>query len=173
MQINLDAVVAMRCNDLHVNVQDASGDRILAGDMLNKEPTNWKLWVNPARIHHQSDARDRKTREQTEVEDTHVGHVLGEVRRTARKFPKSPRMKRGMVEDSCRIYGSLEGNKVQGDFHITARGHGYMEFGEHLSHEGTLRFFPHSPPSWSSGLSLPPLPSLSPLSVCLFQTIHD
>ena len=136
MQINLDAVVAMRCNDLHVNVQDASGDRILAGDMLNKEPTNWKLWVNPARIHHQSDSRDRKTREETEAEDTHVGHVLGEVRRTARKFPKSPRMKRGMAEDSCRIYGSLEGNKVQGDFHITARGHGYMEFGEHLSHEG-------------------------------------
>jgi len=25
-------------------------------------------------------------------------------------------------------------NKVQGDFHITARGHGYQEFGEHLDH---------------------------------------
>ena len=165
MQINLDAVVAMRCNDLHINVQDASGDRILAGNMLDKEPTNWKLWVNPARIHHQSDARDRKSREQTEAEDTHVGHVLGEVRRTARKFPKSPRMKRGMLEDSCRIYGSLEGNKVQGDFHITARGHGYMEFGEHLSHEGIFHFFLHSSSSLSSDLPLPPPPFFSHLSV--------
>ncbi|TXC85858.1 hypothetical protein, partial [Streptomyces sp. ISID311] len=37
--------------------------------------------------------------------------------------------------DSCRVYGSLELNKVQGDFHITARGHGYMEMGAHLEHE--------------------------------------
>ncbi|CAG8590907.1 2527_t:CDS:2, partial [Scutellospora calospora] len=31
----------MRCEDLHVNVQDASGDRILAGSTLNKDPTTW------------------------------------------------------------------------------------------------------------------------------------
>ena len=130
----------MKCADLHVNVQDASGDRILAGDMLNRDPTNWGLWVNPKKVHHQSNRKDRKTREKTEAEDTHVGHVLGEVRRGSRKFPKTPRLRKGMVEDACRIYGSLEGNKVQGDFHITARGHGYMEFGEHLSHEGKRPF---------------------------------
>lgn len=136
LQINLDAVVAMKCGDLHVNVQDASGDRILAGDMLNRDATNWGMWVNPKKVHHQSNRKDRKSREKTEAEDTHVGHVLGEVRRGSRKFPKTPRMRKGMTEDACRIYGSLEGNKVQGDFHITARGHGYMEFGEHLPHEG-------------------------------------
>ncbi|KAI4150647.1 MAG: hypothetical protein LQ340_003958, partial [Diploschistes diacapsis] len=78
LQINLDIVVSMQCADLHVNVQDASGDRILAGDMLTREPTIWNLWVNPARIHHQSNKRDRNSRERTEAEDTHVGHVLGE-----------------------------------------------------------------------------------------------
>jgi hypothetical protein len=57
------------------------------------------------------------------------------VKRGNRKFPRTPRLKRGMVADSCRLYGSLEGNKVQGDFHITARGHGYMELGDHLKHE--------------------------------------
>ena len=136
LQINLDTVVAMQCQDLHVNVQDASGDRILAGEMLNREPTNWAMWVDPSHVHHQRDKKDRSTREELEEEDTHVGHVLGEVRRGRRKFRKTPKMRRGMEEDSCRIFGSLEGNKVQGDFHITARGHGYMEFGEHLSHEG-------------------------------------
>ena len=68
-----------------------------------------------------------------------MGHVLGEVggRGGKRKFPKTPKL-RGAVRDSCRVFGSLEGNKVQGDFHITARGHGYMEFGEHLDHSGTF-----------------------------------
>jgi len=41
--------------------------------------------------------------------------------------------------DSCRIYGQLEIHKCQGDFHITARGHGYQVFGaEHLDHESLL-----------------------------------
>jgi hypothetical protein len=136
LQINLDAVVAMKCADLHVNVQDASGDRILAGEMLTREPTAWKLWVNPKKVHHASVKKDRVSREDKEQEDTHVGHVLGEVKRGTHKFRKGPKMPAKMLPDSCRIYGSLEGNKVQGDFHITARGHGYMEFGEHLPHEG-------------------------------------
>ncbi len=75
-------------------------------------------------------------------EDTHVAHVLGEVGgRRKRKFQKTPRRKRGEAFESCRVYGSLEGNKVQGDFHITARGHGYMEMGEHLDHHGTSTTF--------------------------------
>ena len=68
----------------------------------------------------------------------HVDHVLGEVSRKKRKrkFKKTPKGWWNNDQEACRIYGSLEGNKVQGDFHITARGHGYMEFGEHLDHSG-------------------------------------
>ncbi|MCJ1431031.1 hypothetical protein MMC27_000381 [Xylographa pallens] len=135
LQINLDAVVAMRCQDLHINIQDASGDRILAGDLLKKDPTSWAMWVNPKKVHHSNNLGDKRRREDMEQEDTHVAHVLGEVRKARRNYKKTPRMGRGSQGDACRVYGSLEGNKVQGDFHITARGHGYMEFGEHLSHE--------------------------------------
>lgn len=72
-------------------------------------------------------------------EDAHVRHVVSEVRRNyRRKFPKSPSMRRGDQVDACRIYGSLEGNKVQGDFHITARGHGYQDTGTHLDHKSKL-----------------------------------
>lgn len=138
LQINLDAVVLMRCSDIHINVQDASGDRILAGDMLTREPTSWSTWVEPSKVHHEAIKVDRMSREEEEAEDTHAGHVLGEVRRGSRKFDKSPKMKKGQVADSCRIFGSLEGNKVQGDFHLTARGHGYMELGDHLDHTGNL-----------------------------------
>jgi hypothetical protein len=169
LQLNLDIVVAMPCKDLHVNVQDAAMDRIMAGDLLTKEDTNFEVWTDPRKASrerrkqrnknhgmyqglHSSD----KERQSAEEEDSHVGHVLGHMRENrGKKFPKSPRVPRGFPLDSCRIYGSLEGNKVQGDFHITARGHGYMEFGmpAHLEHDAfnfshhvnELSFGPHYP----------------------------
>ena len=157
LQLNLDIVVAMQCKDLHVNVQDAAMDRILAGDLLKREDTNWQVWVDKApsgtkkgyrkkagenyyRRLHENDLRRRRAEE----EDQHVSHVLGHMREGARKFMRSPRLRASSPRDACRIYGSLEGNKVQGDFHITARGHGYMDFGgpTHLDH-GTFNFSHH------------------------------
>jgi Endoplasmic reticulum vesicle transporter len=39
-------------------------------------------------------------------------------------------------KDACRIYGQLELHKCHGDFHITAKGHGYLVLGqEHIDHE--------------------------------------
>ncbi|KAI4235698.1 MAG: hypothetical protein LQ349_002972 [Xanthoria aureola] len=133
LQINLDIIVPMLCHDLHVNVQDASGDRILAGDLLTKDPTNWSQWADASGAHRLADQRHVKEEE----EDTHVGHVLGEVGgRKRKKFKRTPGLGWGSgAGRSCRIFGSLEGNKVQGDFHITARGHGYMEMGDHLDHD--------------------------------------
>ena len=133
LQINLDIVVPMKCPDLHINVQDASGDRILAGDLLKRESTAWAQWVDGKDVH----GLDSGALGEEQEEDTHVGHVLGEVRKRKRKFKKTPRLRRGQG-GACRVFGSLEGNKVQGDFHITARGHGYAEFGEHLDHNGML-----------------------------------
>ncbi len=165
LQLNLDIVIAMPCKDLHVNVQDAAMDRIMAGDLLTKEDTNFEIWNDPRKLFrlrkmqsgmysglHEGD----KKRQRAEEEDSHVGHVLGHMRESrSKKFQKSPKLPKGTALDSCRIYGSLEGNKVQGDFHITARGHGYMEFGmqTHLDHGhfnfshhvNELSFGPHYP----------------------------
>lgn len=143
LQLNLDMVINMRCDALRVNIQDASGDRILAGDLLTREDTNWALWMQK-RNYETSDGHEYQTLSHESSEriseqetDAHARHVLGEVRRnTKRKFAKGPRMRWGDEKDSCRIYGSLEGNKVQGDFHITARGHGYREDAPHLDHGG-------------------------------------
>ncbi|KAH9866095.1 hypothetical protein J1614_008659 [Plenodomus biglobosus] len=131
MQINLDIVVAMRCADLHVNMQDAAGDRTLAGDLLRKDPTSWSQWTgkNLERgTHELGKSKEDNTPGWEELSDVH--EHLGKAKK--KKFSKTPRV-RGAT-DSCRIFGSLDGNKVQGDFHITARGHGYQEFGEHLDH---------------------------------------
>lgn len=146
MQMNLDMVVAMTCDNVRVNIQDASGDRIVASDMLTKEDTSWAAWNRALNSPHRGGFSEYQTLEQEdplrmmdEEEDLHVEHVLGEARRSyKRKFPKGPKVRRGEKKDSCRIYGSLEGNKVMGDFHITARGHGYFEIGEHLDHKCTF-----------------------------------
>lgn len=173
LQLNLDIVIAMKCSDIHVNVQDAAMDRILAGDLLKREETNYLAWqtrASSSKGHYTSntqgknfddfrgapgDVDDRRRR--ALEEDSHVGHVLGHMReaRSKRKFAKAPKLRRGEEIDACRIYGSLEGNKVQGDFHITARGHGYLEPGghKHLDHTSfnfshhinELSFGPHYP----------------------------
>lgn len=147
--MNLDVVLPMACLDLHVNMQDAAGDRIVAGQTLRKDPTQWSAWVGPdgrglgsanagwgSGNTNSGEREDRgkgweaQQRAQYEHEED-VHDYLGAAGR-GKKFKNTPRV-RG-IPDACRIFGSLEGNKVQGDFHITARGHGYMEMGEHLDH---------------------------------------
>ncbi|KAL5119666.1 hypothetical protein ACEQ8H_002512 [Pleosporales sp. CAS-2024a] len=131
MQINIDIIVAMGCHDLRVNMQDAAGDRTLAGDLLRTDPTNWAQWTGQHMDKGMHElGKDDSDPGWEELWDVH--EQLGKARK--RKFAKTPRV-RG-PPTACRIYGSIEGNKVQGDFHITARGHGYQEFGElHLDHQ--------------------------------------
>ncbi|KAK7750913.1 hypothetical protein SLS62_007176 [Diatrype stigma] len=146
LQINLDVVVRMPCKDLHVNVQDAAGDRILAASRLKEDPTTWKQWVDAKGIHKlgvdehgrtvtgagYSGSPQHQQQHDEGFGEEHVHDIVAAGRKKAR-WHKTPRV-RGQP-DSCRIFGSLDLNKVQGDFHITARGHGYAEFGEHLDHK--------------------------------------
>ncbi|KAJ5924325.1 COPII-coated vesicle protein (Erv41) [Penicillium verhagenii] len=157
LQLNLDVVINMPCDTLRVNIQDAAGDRILASDMLKREETSWNLWMqkrNKDKHEYQTLNHEENDRLSEQEADSHAHHVLGEARHNSRrKFAKGPSMRWGDVADACRIYGSLEGNKVQGDFHITARGHGYREFAPHLDHSAfnfshmitELSFGPHYP----------------------------
>lgn len=127
--MNMDIVVAMHCTDLRINIQDAAGDRILASEKLKMESTNFQQWGKGKNLHKPEPGEDEYARWRDE-EDVHdyLSAAKGK-----KKFRKTPRL-RG-TSDSCRIYGSVDGNKVMGDFHITARGHGYMEMGEHLGHD--------------------------------------
>ncbi|KAI9784609.1 MAG: hypothetical protein M1839_001831 [Geoglossum umbratile] len=139
LQINLDIVVAMACGDLHVNVQDSSGDRILAGDMLRHDDTNWDQWVKGM---HELGWGDRDAMYDDEVE--HLAEIFGG---RESKWSATPKLRN--VANACRIFGDLKLNKVQGDFHITARGHGYMEIGQHLDHQAFN--FSHIIPNLSFG----------------------
>lgn len=129
MQFNVDMVVKMPCDDLNLIVRDAAGDNILAGQLLTKDTTSWSAWTRDGLREYQTLHEEDAERLMAQEEDQHVSHVIGEVKRSRKKkFPKGPKMKKSDERDSCRIYGSLEGNKVQADFHITARGFGYPDF---------------------------------------------
>ncbi|KAL3422554.1 hypothetical protein PVAG01_06710 [Phlyctema vagabunda] len=170
MQINMDMVVAMKCMDIHINVQDAAGDRILAGETLKRDPTNWKQWVDARGVHHLGKDANGKTvtgegwhtfDHDEGFGEEHVHDILnaaGNARKSV--FGKTPRLRNGPPGgDSCRIFGSFSVNKVQGDFHITARGHGYQEFGSHLDH--SVFNFSHIVNEFSFGPFYPSL--LNPL----------
>lgn len=146
LQINVDVVVAMNCEDIHVNVQDASGDRILAGSVFKKDHTTWDTWSAARKSHALGSTREERLDLKGypgfgEYREEDVHDYLGAAKR-GKKFSKTPKVPRLRQPDACRVYGSMHGNKVQGDFHITARGHGYMEFGQHLDHSGRLRATP-------------------------------
>ncbi|KAI4597425.1 hypothetical protein LQW54_006402 [Pestalotiopsis sp. IQ-011] len=138
MQINIDVVVKMKCKDIHVNVQDAAGDRILAASRLQEDATNWAQWVDNKGVHKLGKDAHGKVVTGAGFHDEGFGeehvHDIVSLGKKKPKWSKTPRMWGRSGGDSCRIYGSLDLNKVQGDFHITARGHGYAEFGEHLDH---------------------------------------
>ena len=123
MQINLDITVAMPCDSLHVNVQDAALDHILAGEILSKDTTSF----DDTSAHRLVTLGNR---------EDHVYEILAKARKT--KFGRTKRRPLSFVKrqdrGSCRIYGSMDVNRVQGDFHITAKGHGYANMGQHVDH---------------------------------------
>ncbi|CCG83576.1 COPII-coated vesicle component Erv41 [Taphrina deformans PYCC 5710] len=110
MNINVDMTISMPCDDIAINVQDVTGDRILAGNALKKQRVDW----NEDGSHHLDAAH-----QQADAYD------LQRVIKSARKknFKKGKERKNGKA---CRVYGTLEVHHAQGDFHITAEGVGYM-----------------------------------------------
>lgn len=110
LAINVDITIAMPCEDVAVNVQDVTGDRILAGDALKKQKVHW----DESGSHHLDAAHQQAD-----------AYNLQKVIKSARKksFKKGKERKNGRA---CRVYGTLEVHHVQGDFHITAEGVGYL-----------------------------------------------
>lgn len=146
LQINIDIVLAMSCPDIHINVQDAAGDRVLAAELLKRDPTKWDQWVDRNGMHRLGRDSNGKVVTGSGWHDhdegfgeEHVHDIVAGAGKRA-KWAKTPWLGRTPA-DSCRIYGSLLVNKVLGDFHITARGHGYQDAvpgqgSGHLDHQG-------------------------------------
>lgn len=137
LQLNFDMIVHMPCEQLNVNVQDASGDRVMASMVLKKDDTTWAQWAS----YHKSHALGTTKEERLSIEDAveyrqQDVHDYIHAARGRKNFRKTPKLPRGVPADSCRLAGSMHTNKVQGDFHITAAGHGYASIpGFHIPHD--------------------------------------
>ncbi|KAK9468738.1 endoplasmic reticulum vesicle transporter-domain-containing protein [Lipomyces arxii] len=113
MQMNVDITVAMACESVHVNVQDSAGDRLYAAELLSMEDAGFDL-----RDTHEL------TIEAREEADDKLETVFRRAK-AAKKFSKTHKPRKDVP--ACRIFGSLKLNKVQGDFHITAKNYGYLD----------------------------------------------
>ncbi|KAI5300993.1 hypothetical protein KEM56_002054 [Ascosphaera pollenicola] len=173
IQMNIDIVVKMPCDTVRVNMQDIAGDHVIAAALLSREPTNWDVWnkkmntISHGVHQYQALNSEDPHRAHEREEDQHAKHVVDEISWNYRKtFKKTPKLKHHEAEDSCRIFGSLEGNKIAADIHITPRGHGYFEMGGHLDHSAFN--FSHMISEFSFGRWYPSL--LNPLDQTIATT---
>lgn len=133
LQLNVDLTIAMPCDELQINAQDATMDLIQAGESLVKEAVEW----DEEKTDHLSDHR---VEEHQEVDDVlrlakkasrrrHRGKSgwFGRESMTRLSPPEGFDRNRHAKADgnACRIYGSLDVHYLEGDFHVTALGIGY------------------------------------------------
>lgn len=122
VNLNVDILVLMPCKYLDANVRDISEDRNMAEEVLNFEgvivpPYFWNM------VH------EKKTKT-PEIDEILSNSLEADF--------VSRGVRRNLDLPVCRIYGTIPLNRVQGDFHITAEGHGY--FGKERSPVEELNF---------------------------------
>ncbi|ORZ15630.1 endoplasmic reticulum vesicle transporter-domain-containing protein [Absidia repens] len=134
LQINMDFTVAMPCPLLMVHVYDDSGQRMHLTEALKLVPAEFSVGTaskygsatNPKYIHEIIMAASGKPY------DTQIANDMG----------------------ACRIYGSIQANKVAANLHVTSLGHGYHSH-EHTDH--SLMNFTHRIDEFSFGEYYPSL----------------
>ncbi|XP_052797939.1 endoplasmic reticulum-Golgi intermediate compartment protein 2-like isoform X1 [Mya arenaria] len=122
IKINIDMTIAMKCQNIGADVLDQTGQDTHSFGSLNMDPTHYAL--SPK----QQSYRDLTRRVNEYLKDEYhaiqellwlSGHSPGiQIGRTASK--EEPREG---PPDACRVHGTLEVNKVAGNFHITAGKH--------------------------------------------------
>ncbi|KAG0048908.1 hypothetical protein BGZ83_006202 [Gryganskiella cystojenkinii] len=116
LQINLDITVAMTCDSLSIDLRDIADVQLRLSETVKKIPTHFTLG---------SSAHSEQIRKQP----LNVQKLIKAASRTA-AFEKAAKSNEDYK--ACRIVGSFEANKLSGNMHITAVGHGYG--GGHAEH---------------------------------------
>ncbi|KAL4225626.1 Endoplasmic reticulum-Golgi intermediate compartment protein 2 [Mactra antiquata] len=132
IKINVDITVAMRCDFIGADVLDQTGQDAYSFGSLEMEDAYYELSQKQKRYHEITLQVNRYMRNEYHaiqelmwLSGHHPGFKLGMPQRDDE--PTGP-------PDACRVHGSLEVNKVAGNFHITAgksvpvipRGHAHL-----------------------------------------------
>ncbi|CAG8507408.1 5835_t:CDS:2, partial [Funneliformis caledonium] len=110
LQINVDITVNTQCPYLTVDVVDVAGERLHMTTELEKIPTTFE--VRSAHL----------------LSDNYSSRLdFRQMVKAASNFNPIPENDdaNGDTKTACRIFGYLDVNKVTGNLHITALGHGY------------------------------------------------
>ncbi|KAI8065974.1 endoplasmic reticulum vesicle transporter-domain-containing protein [Thamnidium elegans] len=134
MQINIDTTIAMPCPSLMIHVIDATGQRTQLTGSLKLIPAEFSAGTA------------------TKYKQTDDPKYIHEIIQAASGKPYDHSVARDM--GACRIYGSLQVNKVASNLHITSDGHGYANTA-HTSHD--LLNFTHRIDEFSFGKLYPDL----------------
>ena len=127
----VDMTVAMKCFHIGADVLDQTGEQMFGVREINLEPTYWEL--TDTQKHYQDFIQQFNNYLQ---EDYHAIHeIMWQQGSTAySKMPKREGPNPNYPPDACRVHGSVELNKVAGNFHIIAgksipvipRGHAHL-----------------------------------------------
>ncbi|CAD5113396.1 DgyrCDS2568 [Dimorphilus gyrociliatus] len=135
IQLNIDITVAMQCANIGADVLDVTNENVLmTSSTLEEEDTYFDL--TPRQRNYYSMMQKYSTYLKDQYHSLHkllwkTGYMVG--LRTSRPERE---IKPTTQPDACRIHGTLEINKVAGNFHVTAgkpvpvipRGHAHFAF---------------------------------------------
>ncbi|KAI8084769.1 endoplasmic reticulum vesicle transporter-domain-containing protein [Halteromyces radiatus] len=105
LKINMDFTVAMPCPVLMVHVYDVSGQRMHLTEELKMVPAEFSVGT--------------ATKYRAAKDPKYIKEIIN----AAKGKPYDEQVARDM--GACRIYGSIQANKVAANLHVTAAGHGY------------------------------------------------
>lgn len=157
LMINIDITVAMECEDVGADVLDLSGSSVDTQTQLKMDPTYFRLSKNQKQWLDALQAVRGNGEGYRTINDVHImNKVFGDVLPTYMP-EKDNKEFEGEDFNACRVHGSIEVNKVAGNFHFTAgksiphpRGHAHLsslvsELNYNFSHRIDLLSFgvPH------------------------------
>ncbi|CEI85931.1 hypothetical protein RMCBS344292_00380 [Rhizopus microsporus] len=114
MQINIDTTIAMPCPNILIHVVDATGQRTELTDQFKRIPTEFTA--------------GSATKYKAPDDPKYIQEIIRAASGKSYDYQVAKDM------GACRVYGSLNVNKVASNLHITSDGHGYASR-MHTSHD--------------------------------------
>lgn len=144
LKLNIDMTVAMKCHAIGADVLDVTGQDTHGFGELKYEETHFELSPNQRHYHETVQEISEFLRSEYHALQDVMWMSRGLIATYRSGMPKREIPAEG-EPDACRVYGSLEVNKVAGNFHITAgksvpvfpRGHAHISM---MVHEKEYNF---------------------------------
>ncbi|XP_046739465.1 endoplasmic reticulum-Golgi intermediate compartment protein 2 [Diprion similis] len=117
LKVNIDITVAMPCSRVGADILDSTNQNLMGFGTLEEEDTWWEL--TPEQRNHFDSLKYMNSYLR---EEYHAVHELLWKSNQLSLLSDMPKRNNypNHTPDACRIYGSLDVNKVAGNFHITA-----------------------------------------------------